>query len=334
MEKAAKEKKYFALFLLALFVFFFLYAAVPFLLGISGAAILYVVLKPLYLRAYKKLNHKCISASIVLLLSLILIILPLFLIIYLSIVDLSNLLSNQENVDLLLSLISFGGKNLDFTAIVESHILEISGAATEISLLAINTVIGVIINLVVMYIILYYLLTENEKASKTMKSLLPFNKKNSERLMREYYTVINATFVGNVVVAIIIGVLLTAGFFLIGMGNLLFWAVLSTITAIVPIIGIQILWIPVGLYHLFEGNYASGAGIMIWGAFLSYLFDGYVRQFVQSRIASIHPFISLIGLIIGITYFGVTGIIIGPLLIAIFVLTAGMFWDEYLPNWK
>lgn len=58
-----------------------------------------------------------------------------------------------------------------------------------------------------------------------------------------------------------------------------------------------------------------------------------MRQRVQSKVGEMHPLISLLGLIIGITYFGIMGIIIGPLILALFVLIVRMFREEYLQGW-
>ncbi|MBD3398603.1 AI-2E family transporter [Candidatus Micrarchaeota archaeon] len=333
MKEAAKEKKYLALVILLLFALFFFYAAMPLLLGISGAAILYVLLKPIYLKLNKRLNRKMLSAITVLLFSFILIVLPILVLFYFAVVDIATFLQEPGNLNTLLSYFPVEKETINLEKLFEEHILEISNFATGISLLALDVITNISINLVVMYLILYYLLTENRAASSLMRSIIPFNKKNSEKLASEFYNIINATFITNGAVAVVIGVLLAAGLYLAGAENIIFWGVLGTLTAIIPVIGIQIIWIPAGIYYIFGGHYVVAAALMLWGAFLSYIFDGYVRQLVQKRIGSIHPFVSIVGLIIGVAYFGVTGIIIGPLLISIFVLTAQMFREEYVPGW-
>lgn len=333
MKEVAKEKKYLALIVVLLFSLFFFYAAMPLLLGISGAAILYVLLKPIYLKLSARLNRKTIPAVFVLLFSFILIVLPILILFYFAIVDIAIFLQEPGNLNMLLSYLPVDKETINLEKLFEDHIVEISNFATGVSLLALDIITGLSINLVVMYLLLYYLLTENKAASRLMRSIIPFNKKNSEKLASEFYNVINATFITNGAVAIVIGLLLAAGLYFAGAENIIFWGVAGTLAAIIPVIGIQIIWIPAGIYYLLEGQYVVAAVLMLWGAFLSYLFDGYVRQLVQKRIGSIHPFVSIVGLIIGVAYFGVTGIIIGPLLISIFVLTAQMFKEEYLPGW-
>jgi predicted PurR-regulated permease PerM len=51
---------------------------------------------------------------------------------------------------------------------------------------------------------------------------------------------------------------------------------------------------------------------------------------IQKRVGEIHPFVSLIGIIIGLALFGLIGVIIGPLLLSYFILTLEMFSKEYI----
>lgn len=333
MSPVIKEKKYLALLVIVLFALFFLYAAIPLLLGISGAAILYVLLKPMYVGLEKKIHRKTLSALIVMAFSFAVIVLPLLAVMYFAVTDLAVFFSDPVKINEILAVMDFTPESVDLTKILEEHIESISSLAAGLSILALDIVISVSVNLVVMYILIFFLLTENKRASKAMQSLIPFNEKNSKKLASEFYSVINVTFIGNGAVAIVIGILMAVGLYFAGAENIVFWALISTIMAIVPIIGIQVIWIPAGIYYIIAGEYVTAAAIVIWGAFLSYILDGLVRQLVQSKIGSVHPFTSLIGLIIGVTYFGVTGIIIGPLLISLFVLIAQMFREEYIPGW-
>ena len=334
LTKAVREKKFAALLLLTILALFFFLASLSFMLAVTGAAILYVLLKPLYIKIHAKFGHQNISVALVLLLSLVLIILPIAVIAYYAAVDISQFLSDPQSLEELISIITFGQGNADIGDLLRKNALAISTAATQLTLLTFNLVADVAINLCVMYISLFYLLKEHKRVNKTMKMMLPFNNKNSETLMKRFHHVINATFAGNIIVSIIIGFLFAFVMFLLGHGQFFFWAVISTLASIIPIVGLIIIWLPVGLFYLIQGQYTTGLILLGWGAFLSFAFDGYARQAVQDRIADVHPFVSLIGLLIGITFFGITGLIIGPVLIAIFFLTAQMFKQEYLPEWK
>jgi predicted PurR-regulated permease PerM len=329
------EKKYFALLILAVLTLFLLYASVPLLAGISGAAILYVLLKPLYLRLLKKTNRKTFSAAVAILLSLVVIMVPLFYLLYLAIAELNYILGDIQQIENAISpaVSSLGYDSSAITDMVRDHIQDIAAFVRDLSISLFQDIVSISINTIVMYLILYYALTEHKRASDIMKKIIPFSKKNAAVLMREFNHAINTTFIGNGAASLVLGFLLSAGLVLLGADHFFLWLLIGTIMAFIPIIGIQIIWIPVGVYYLVSGDYIAGGGIIIWGAFLSYIFDGYIRQLVQKRVGEMHPLVSLIGLIIGITYFGITGLIIGPLILTLVVLVARMFREEYVPAW-
>jgi predicted PurR-regulated permease PerM len=58
--------------------------------------------------------------------------------------------------------------------------------------------------------------------------------------------------------------------------------------------------------------------------------DSFLRPMIQKKVGEIHPFLSLIGIIIGVSLFGLIGIVIGPLLLSYFILTLEMFSKEYI----
>ncbi len=76
-------------------------------------------------------------------------------------------------------------------------------------------------------------------------------------------------------------------------------------------------------------DYAAGIAILIAGLFASVL-DNFLRPIIQKKVGEIHPFLSLLGIVIGVSLFGLIGIVIGSLLLSYFLLTVKMFSKEYL----
>jgi len=57
--------------------------------------------------------------------------------------------------------------------------------------------------------------------------------------------------------------------------------------------------------------------------------DNVVRLYILERISSVHPLITLIGVIVGVQLFGFIGLIFGPLLISLFLLIVKIYKKEY-----
>lgn len=333
--KVPNEKKWFALSIIVLMALFLLYASLPLLAGIAGSALLYVLLKPMYLKTLKITGNRTFSAFFVIIISFIFVIIPLGYLLFEFVNEVAVILSELPTIlgslnELLSTIHSDAAQLMNF---ITSHAADIAGIAFGILMFAISDVVAIALNLVILYLILYFALTEHERVSGMIRKTIPFSDKNSKKLMTEFVNVIKITFIGNGAASLGLGLLLAIGLYIVGFTNFVLWLIVGTILAFIPIIGIQILWIPVGLYLILTGDYVGGAGIILWGAFLSYIADGLLRQKVQKDIGEMHPLVSLVGLIIGITYFGVIGIIVGPLILTFFYLLTVMFKEEYVGKW-
>ncbi|MBU1446629.1 AI-2E family transporter [Patescibacteria group bacterium] len=334
-----KDKKFLALLMIVIVSFLLFNFAFELLPGITGAVVLYVVFNRAYKRLAKLIKLKGLSATLIIILSFILFVVPLIFVSYVAIAEFIKILQSPWTANIITSL-NFTYENFDLQVFIQEHIevitstlKDISATAVGTTMVALSTTIYTLVNLFVMYMLLFFLLINNEKVKETMVEIAPFGEKNSNKLIKEMHNVIRATIESNGIVSLVLGFLFAAGLMIIGFDNIIFWFFIATILSFIPIVGIQFIWIPVGAMYIYSGDHVSGIGIIIWGAFLSYIADGYIRQNVQNRIAKIHPFVSLMGLILGISYFGIVGIIVGPLVLSFFILMIKMFKDEYLPNW-
>ena len=96
-----------------------------------------------------------------------------------------------------------------------------------------------------------------------------------------------------------------------------------------PVVGAPLVWIPAAIVQLLQGEYIAGIAIVSAGLFISVI-DNFLRPVIQKKVGEIHPFLSLLGIVIGVSLFGLIGIVIGPLLLSYFILTVEMFSKEYL----
>jgi predicted PurR-regulated permease PerM len=185
-----------------------------------------------------------------------------------------------------------------------------------------------------MYLLLFYLFVEHDRIAKGINDILPFNPKNSQKLAKEFHTVIKTTMMGNGIVSIIMGVLMGIGLYLLGLGYVAFWTVLAVIIGFIPVLGLQVIWIPLAFIYLILGDTVLAAEIFVFGFILSYLVDPFIRQKVQFRLGKMHGFVTLMGMIVGIMFFGPVGIVVGPMVLTFAYLLAKMINEEYVPNWQ
>jgi predicted PurR-regulated permease PerM len=81
-----------------------------------------------------------------------------------------------------------------------------------------------------------------------------------------------------------------------------------------------------------DGRYGPAIGLALWGGLVVGNVDNVIRPVVFRRWARIHPFVTVIGAFAGIRYFGLLGLLIGPLAISYFFELIRMYRVEYLED--
>jgi predicted PurR-regulated permease PerM len=100
--------------------------------------------------------------------------------------------------------------------------------------------------------------------------------------------------------------------------------------AILPFVGSGLVWGPGAIALALD--HRSGAAILLalWGLFVVGNVDYVIRPLVSRRWAHIHPLVTLVGALVGVPYFGLLGLLIGPLAVSYFFELIKMYREEYL----
>ena len=185
------------------------------------------------------------------------------------------------------------------------------------------------LNLLLSFFGLYYLLLSQGKGWENLRSYVPFSERNAEKLRERFRDVTLATVLGTGVTALLSGIMIGGGFWLVGLSNALFWGVITIIFAILPVLGSGIVWIPGAISLAIGGRVAAAIVLTAIGVVAGYVGTP-IHSYVVGRYTSIHPMITLVGAIAGISYFGLLGILIGPLVLSYFFELIRMYREEYV----
>ena len=186
---------------------------------------------------------------------------------------------------------------------------------------------GMALGLLIVVFTFYYLLTAEETLG-SVRAVIPFSRKNTDILIRDFRSVLYSSIVVTGIIAVIQAVPLTLVFMYFNVPGAVFLGFIAAILTCVPFTGIPFVWIPVAALEFLGGNYAAGGGIVLAGVIIAVIEN--FRPMLQNRIGDIHPMVALLGVIIGVVYFGVLGLFIGPILLSFTLLCASMFKEEYL----
>ena len=335
-----------ALLIITVLTAVIVYATLPYLNYFFGAFILYIVFRSLYHFFVKRARlQKQFAAVLVIIVSIFVVLIPLYFLLSTVIGEIQQLLLNQASI--VASIQSSGQfltnylSRLDIpTGPLQTKIQE---KAMDIGSQAINYtsvfILGSIqnlsqqsIGLLLMYFLLYYLLTGEDSAfARKVYVAVPFNEENTATLMDEFSKIVRTTITSSGAVALIQGAILTITFLIFDIQGAILWGFIATILSFVPVFGSTLVWVPATIIQLLQGDYTAGIAILIAGLFASVI-DNFLRPVIQKKVGEIHPFLSLLGIIIGVSLFGLIGIVIGPLLLSYFLLTVEMFSKEYLSD--
>ncbi len=140
--------------------------------------------------------------------------------------------------------------------------------------------------------------------------------------------------VANTTRAVVYGIVLTALVqgLVAGLG---YWvagvpapATLSAVTVLVALIpfGTPFVWGSAALWLLFSGQTTAGLGLLLWGVLVVSWIDNIVRPMVLSRASNIPFVLALFGVLGGLAAFGLVGLFLGPVILAV----ALAVWREWL----
>jgi predicted PurR-regulated permease PerM len=304
-------------------------ALTPYATGLIGIPVLYAIFVPVHEWLCMRMRPR-LAASVVVVLALFLIVVPG--------VSFAGLIVNQAQEiaggviqspllgrlkELKLGGVDLGPRLADLGAKVVSWIgtsaFGLIGTATRLAL-----------NLTISLFGLFYLLLKPGDTWEAIQPYIPFSAKNTEKLRQRFRDVTASTIIGTGATAAIQGALVGLGFFITGLPNAVFWGVVTMVFAILPVVGSGLVWGPGALALMLDHRTGAGLLLALWGAVVVGNVDYVIRPMVFRRWANIHPLVTLVGALAGVPYFGILGLLIGPLALSYFFELIKMYREEYL----
>jgi predicted PurR-regulated permease PerM len=319
----------------AAFVVFALGAAVlwsltPYATGIIGIPVLAVLFAPLHGWLVRHGAPSGFAALAVTLLGAVLIIVPGILIAGMLINEAQQVTENVLKSPILEKFQSLqirgipvgprlaeaGGR---IVAMIGASAFGLVGTATRLTL-----------NLTISFFGLYYVLKHPGDVWLDARPYIPFSRGNTEKLGKRFKDVTVSTVIGTGVVAALQGALLGIAFWIAGLPNGLFWSVVTMALAILPVVGSGLVWGPAAVILIMQGRPLAGVLLIVWGVVVVGSVDNFIRPLIYRRFSAIHPIITLIGAIGGVSHFGLLGLLIGPLALSYLFELIRMYREEYL----
>ncbi|HWP54718.1 MAG TPA: AI-2E family transporter [Pyrinomonadaceae bacterium] len=303
----------------------------PFIGVLEWAVVLAIVFYPVHKRLAKRIRRRGLSALISSLLVILIVLLPLTFLTVALTNELSNAARNlPQHVNQLMEsqppVIGRVSRWIQDHLAIETQrsqefvAVQLENAAAVLvgqSLGIMGNILSGFLKTFFVIFTMYYLFRDGDKIVAALPAALPLRKNQSDAIIARATEVISAGVYGVVTIAAIQGLLGGLAFWVLGVPSPILWGVLMTFVCMIPIAGSFFIWLPLAIYLMITGHWTKAIFLVLWGALIISTIDNFLRPKLiknQTKLHELFVFFSVLG---GMRLFGLLGIILGPVVLAI-----------------
>lgn len=175
---------------------------------------------------------------------------------------------------------------------------------------------------------MFYLYRDGDSVVARLRELLPFEPEHRDHMVHQTRDLIFASVTSSLAAAVSHGVLGGFAFGITGVQAPIFWGVMMAFFSLVPVVGSALIWVPIAVSLLMGGHVGRGIFLLIVCALIVTLVDNLIRPWLISGRAQMGGLIIFISVLGGIAVFGMLGIVLGPIIVAM----GASILDVYVPS--
>jgi predicted PurR-regulated permease PerM len=195
--------------------------------------------------------------------------------------------------------------------------------------------VNALFNAVIMLYVMFYFLTEGGALLRKILYYLPLDHESEEKLLFRFTSVAGATIKSTLIIGFLQGGLCGLAFLFAGIQGAAFWGTVMAVLSIIPAVGAALVWVPAMIILGVKGDFSGVVILAVLCGALAGNLDNLLRPRLVGKDTEMHDLFVLFGTLGGIALFGVLGIIIGPIIAALFITVWEMYGDtfrDYLPE--
>ncbi|MGQ0642383.1 MAG: AI-2E family transporter [Gemmatimonadaceae bacterium] len=302
----------------------------PYMVGLLSAAVLYVICQPVYARLVRWVRSKHFAAAITLFLAIVLIVIPLVVIVGILVDQAPQAIQAARDAALLDRLATLRIGNVNVGAELGRASATIAQWLSRQAMSVLGGAAQATLTLLIAFFGLYYLLLSGKETWERFRDFLPFSSQSADELRDRFFSLTHATLLGTFLIALLQGTIIGFGFYIVALPAPMVWGVTAAFASILPMIGTGLVWIPGVIILLVQGRIGSAISLAVISIVIASSVDNIVRPMVYRRVSDIHPMITLVGAFAGVRYFGLLGVLLGPLAIVYFLELVRLYRKDYI----
>ena len=187
------------------------------------------------------------------------------------------------------------------------------------------------LQLAVMLYLLFFFLRDGGKLVAALVRILPLGDEREYELLGQFATVSRVSVTSLVVIGAVQGGLGGITLALLGVSSPVLLGVLMGVLSIIPAVGPGLVWAPIAIWLFASGQWIQGLVLVIVGVLVVGLADNLLRPMLVGRTAQLPDYVILLATLGGLSVFGFSGLVIGPVLAALFFVSWRLFEEEFSP---
>lgn len=309
----------------------------PFLAPIAWAIVLSIVFYPLHLYLLRYIKWRAVSSLVVLLVIIVVIVGPFSYISYLLVNEVRDITSsmNSDKMDSLSGILShpsirellkgaagifnIGATEADMRKTIADYVTRWGKELFTLIPGGLSNVVTVAADFVIMAFSIFFILKDSAAFLGKIRDFMPFSEEQKDRLGRQINGIIVSTIYGGVVVAVVQGIIGGVSYAVLGMRSPVLWGLATAVASFVPLFGTAVVWGTICLYYIFTGMTAKAVILLVIGVFCISMVDSVLKPLIIGARTRMHILVIFFSVLGGINLFGLIGLIMGPLVVALFL---------------
>ena len=314
----------------------------PFISVLAWSAVLVIVFYPVYKRILARTQSPGWSAVLSCLLVILMILLPV------TLITLAVVNEASKFVDKLQTMQAQGGDPLSpnspitgryvrwleqyvsveglrsHDAVVE-RLRSLSGQIASRTIGVVGGLAGAIVQVFFIIFTMYYLFRDGDSIRNALRNVLPLERAQAHEIFTRTHEVISASVNGVLIIAFIQGALGGLAFWVLGLPSPLLWAMVMMLLSVIPLAGSFVVWVPAAIYLAATGAYVKAGLLAAWGGLVIGSADNFLRPKLVGEKTRLHELLIFFSVLGGLQVFGVLGLVLGPVVVAVTLALLDVF---------
>lgn len=303
----------------------------PFLDVLLWATVLVVVFQPVHHRIDARLGRPTWAATCSTLLVIVTILLPVTLVTLAVVQELRQLAGTLETNPI--QLLNFDSpllgpllrridqyvdlERFQSQEFLRTHLEAWTTALAARTLGVVGGTLSVIVQMFLVVFTMFYLFRDGDSIARAARDMVPLDPDQAHGVLERTQEVIGATVYGVIIIALIQGSLGAFIFGVLGLPSPLLWGVVMFFLSMIPMAGSFLVWAPTALFLALSGAWPRAIILVVWGVLVVGSIDNFLSPRLVGKRTRMHELLVFFSVLGGLQLFGVLGVVLGPVVVAV-----------------